>query len=118
MRNENNKNVYMHRQILELVASDGIIGDHRNFIAIDNGRKNLRSTNRQGNSANARLRSDKIGLAKGVKTVPNCPKRPYVAQIVVSGKLIHLGHFATVLEAHMAYCEAATNHFGEFARFE
>ena len=43
--------------------------------------------------------------------------KPWVAQIGVFGKNIHLGYFGTPEEAYRAYCEAAKKHFGEFAHF-
>ena len=43
---------------------------------------------------------------KGVYHVPeNCKSRPYVAHAKVNGKCIHLGHFATDVEAAEAYAE-------------
>ena len=117
VRNDNNKNVYVHRQILGLTENDGIIGDHRNNIPLDNRRKNLRTTDRWGNGANARCQTKKNGLPKGVIRLPGCISRPYRARIRVRGKLINLGCFATTKEAHSIYCKAAALYFGEFANF-
>ena len=117
VRNDNDKNVYMHRQILGLVEGDGLLGDHRNCIPLDNRRKNLRKTDSHGNGANARCRNKKNGLPKGVIQLPGCISRPYRARIRTKGKLINLGCFATPKLAHEAYCKAAVFYFGEFARF-
>lgn len=118
VRNDNDKNIFMHRQILELVEGDGVIGDHRSCIALDNRRKNLRTTDRQGNAANSRCRIKENGLPKGVVPLPRCITRPYGARINANGKFVYLGTYATVAEAHAAYCRAAVFFFGEFARFE
>jgi len=40
------------------------------------------------------------------------------AEISKNGKTIHLGSFATPLEAHAAYLKAARKLFGKFARAE
>jgi hypothetical protein len=40
------------------------------------------------------------------------------SRIVVDGKEIWLGYFSTPEAAHAAYCEAAKQYHGEFARTE
>lgn len=40
------------------------------------------------------------------------------ARITIAKKCRSLGYFDTAEQAHAAYCAAAAEHFGEFARFQ
>jgi hypothetical protein len=75
---------------------------------------NLREATRQQNQQNrSRHKSNSSGF-KGV-----CKNRSgytWSAQIYRFGKKIHVGCFATAEAAHAAYCVAASQHYGEFAR--
>lgn len=89
--------------------------DHINRDGLDNRPWNLRPATPSQNNAN---RSRKPGRFKrGVSYRPGKP-RPFQAAIQVSGRKFSLGYHATENEAHAAYCKAAVEHFGEFARFE
>lgn len=92
--------------------------DHRDLNKHNNAWSNLREATKSQNMANiGRIKSNKSGL-KGVSRyrAGESYGKPWQACIGVSGKSRHLGHFATKEEAHAAYCEAASNIFGEFAR--
>jgi hypothetical protein len=64
---------------------------------------------------NRRRRINTASVFKGITWDKRASK--WIAQIKVEGKHLHLGTFETEELAHAAYCEAATRHFGEFARF-
>lgn len=107
--------VLMHRQILGLREHDGKLSDHRNGITLDNRRSNLRIATRLENNRNTRLsRSNRSGL-KGVWFDKDLAK--WRSCIRVKKRTVCLGSFTSKREAHMAYREAASKHFGEFARF-
>jgi hypothetical protein len=103
--------IWMHRQVLGV----NCIVDHINRNGLDNRRSNLRIANQSQNLANSRKRNSKSGL-KGVRYVADCKK--WAAYITVSYKQIYLGLFPSPEEAHEAYCHAARQHFGTFARFD
>lgn len=89
--------------------------DHINGIRSDDRLVNLRVASHAENIQNSKTRSDNVSGLKGA----NFDKRSgrYKATITVNGNRIHLGMFGSAMEAHMAYCEAAKQHFGQFARF-
>jgi hypothetical protein len=87
--------------------------DHRDLDRQNNRIKNLRLAERTTNAANGP--GHLPGRLKGTGTMPN---GRFTAQIGVSRKKLHLGCFDTEQEAHEAYCRAAVQHFGEFARAE
>lgn len=98
------------------VAPTGVI-DHEDLDKDNNQIKNLRPATPSQNSQNkARSRNNSTGF-KGV-AVLNSPGRPtrYRAQIRANGERIFLGIFDTPAEAHVAYCKAAAEYHGEFAR--
>ena len=63
-----------------------------------------------------RIRKDNKSGFKGVTWSTAANK--WAASITINGKRKHLGTFASAKEAHNAYCRAAENAFGEFARFK
>jgi hypothetical protein len=92
--------------------------DHRDLNKHNNAWVNLREATKSQNQANVGIiASNKSGL-KGVSRYRAGERygKPWQACIGVNGKSKHLGHFATKEEAHAAYCEAASEIFGEFAR--
>jgi hypothetical protein len=110
--------IHLHRAIMErmigreLTRADEV--DHINLNGLDNRRDNLRlATNSQNNMNVRRYRNNKSGF-KGV----HLAKGRWRASIRLNYKLYHLGYFDTPEEAYGAYCEAAKERFGEFARFD
>lgn len=95
----------------------GLVVDHKSGITLDNRRSNLRICTRIENGLNRKMqKTSKVGV-KGVCKKPRLRSRPFVARIVENGKRKHLGCFATPELAHEAYCKAASEIHGEFARF-
>lgn len=89
--------------------------DHRNGVRNDNRWLNLRDATRSQNNQNSKRKGRRF--LKGVELATD-PRRlkPYSARICANGKRHSLGYFSTEIEAHAAYCEAATRLHGEFAR--
>ena len=90
--------ILMHREIMN--TPEGMETDHIDRNGLNNQRSNLRVVTRQQNQFNRN--------AKGYcfdKT-----KQKFRAQIRLNGKLIHLGYFATALEAQAAYLKAKKIH--------
>jgi hypothetical protein len=92
--------------------------DHRDLDKHNNIWTNLREATKSQNMANVGLiKSNKSGL-KGVSRyrAGESYGKPWQSHIQKDGKVMHLGHFATKEEAHVAYVIAAERLFGEFAR--
>jgi HNH endonuclease/AP2 domain len=88
--------------------------DHRNLIRNDDRWNNLREATRSQNAANSSDRPSAVHL-KGVTWDRRA--RKYLAKLGINGRTINLGIFRTAEAAHARYCEAAAEHFGEFAHF-
>lgn len=103
--------LFMHRFIMS--ATDNEHVDHKKGNVRDNRKSNLRTCSQHQNRMNRVLNKNS---RTGYKGVYNC-KTPgrFKAGIQVNGKQIHLGTFATDIEAAKAYNQAAIQHFGEFA---
>lgn len=86
--------------------------DHKNLIKTDDRWMNLRPATRGENAANVPSHVDNICGFKGVR---KC-RGKWQARIMTDGVNVHLGSFCSPEEAHAAYCFAAVNHFGNFAR--
>lgn len=104
----------MHRMIMGCTRREDYV-DHWDGDGLRNVRPNLRRCTHTENMQNAAMRKNKLGR-KGVSYSARHGR--YYARICDRGKQIYLGHFATAVEAHGAYRQAATERFGEFARFE
>ena len=102
----------MHRLIMN--AKKGEQVDHINHNTIDNQKENLRLCTGSQNSHNQGKRSNNTSGYKGVCRHKASGK--WQAQISLSGKKIYLGNFATKEEAYEAYCKAALELHGEFAK--
>jgi hypothetical protein len=89
--------------------------DHINCVRHDNRIINLRESNHSQNNDNVSLQVNNTSGYKGLSW--HKQKECWRATITINGKQKHLGLFTDKLAAHAAYCEAAENHFGEFARY-
>ncbi|MFC5423263.1 HNH endonuclease [Bosea eneae] len=88
--------------------------DHVNGDTADNRIENLRAASRTQNNANSAVSSRNASGFKGVSRHKATGK--WQAYIKVNGKGKHLGVFSDPVEAHAAYCAAAAETFGDFAR--
>lgn len=106
--------VLAHRLAWLLVFRAMPVGeiDHINGDRTDNRICNLRAATRAENSRNQSMHSDNKSGFKGVR---RC-SRKFRAEIMHKGKKLHLGYFVTAQEAHEAYCKAAREYHGDFAR--
>lgn len=107
-RSRGGKTLRLHRVVMK-EKDPAVFIDHRFGNGLDNRKGQLRKACVKSNGANKRVK----GL-KGVYLVEGLP-RPYRARIMVRGKILNLGYFATEREASDAYDRAASEHFGEFA---
>lgn len=117
----NNKKYLAHRLAWLYVHGKWPNGylDHKNGDPLDNRIENLRECTPKTNCYNRRrFVTNRSGFKGVVYKGPRLKLRPWVANININGKQTYLGVFATAEEAHAAYCAAAREHFGEFARTE
>lgn len=114
--NGNRMTYRLHRLIMERILCRPLLPteqvDHINGDGLDNRRCNLRLATPQQNQGNSRKRSNNRSGFKGVWLHGN----KYQAQIGVNYHTQYLGTFDTPEAAHEAYCKAAHELFGEFAR--
>ena len=104
--------LYMHRVITD--AQPGQDVDHEDRDGLNNRRDNLRLCTSSQNNANSRKRVGCSSRYKGVTWHKQTSK--WQAQIKAQRTQIYLGLFDDEWEAALSYNEAATEHFGEFAR--
>jgi len=104
---------YMHRIIMD--APIGYDVDHVNGNALDNRRSNLRICSHAENTRNAPRRKTNASGYKGVYWASWASK--YRAEIQHSGSRIKIGYFDTADQAYKAYCDAARELHGDFARY-
>jgi len=100
----------LHRYLLS--PADDQVVDHKNGNTLDNRRCNLRITTQKNNSRNVAAAR---GSATGVLGISLTPAGKYRARIMVDGKEIRLGHFATLDSAVAARRAAEERYFGSFA---
>jgi len=108
-RKVDDKNVYMHREIMK--TPKGMDTDHKNHNRLDNKKENLRIATRSQNSWNKKKMDDNTSGYKGISK----KKKKWRARICVDGNHIYLGYYATKIEAALAYDNAARKYHGEFA---
>lgn len=109
-RTEGKKKILLHRFIMNPPESMEV--DHINGDVLDNRRCNLRICTHMQNCSNHKGYSNH----KGVYKIKNRPlKKPYIAQIMVNGKHIHVGYFKSLEEAVVARNYTARKLLGDFA---
>jgi hypothetical protein len=106
----------LHRLILG--AQAGQVVDHINRDGLDNRRVNLRLCTPTQNNANQAVRADSHSGLKGAYLHNARSSKPWRAAIKVGGRRRYLGTYHRAEDAHAAYCAAAAEVFGEFARTE
>ena len=109
------KHYAVHNIVAEMhgfAPNDGQVVDHIDGNPANNRLSNLRLATKQQNSFNAKVsKANRLGL-KGV----SYNRGRYIARIMVSGKFIHIGGFATKGEAAVARAKAALRLHGKYAR--
>ena len=109
------KRIPAHRICWEMVCGPvpgGMVIDHINGNPSDNRLCNLRMATTAQNIRNSKLNKRSTTGLKGVTQKGS----KWRAQIMVNRERIVLGSFETPESAHAAYCQAALERFGEFAR--
>ena len=110
--NYKNKNLYLHRFIMG--EPEGFAIDHINHNKLDNRKSNLRICTRAENQWNRGLQKNNSSGYKGITF--NKTKGKWQSYIKHNKKNVFVGHFNTPEEAYAAYCKAAKELHGEFAR--
>lgn len=111
----------LHRVILERVLGRPLDSkeqvDHVDCDGLNNRRNNLRLATPLQNARNASRRKDNKSGYKGVycRISPSGRER-WTAHIRRDGKQKVIGTFDTAIDAYAAYCSAAQELYGEFAR--
>jgi hypothetical protein len=102
----------MHKFISRIAPGKCVDVDHEDTDGLNNQKYNLRVSTRKQNTYNQRKKSGvSQSQFKGVtKSGDN-----WRARIRVNGSLLHLGCFTTEIQAALAYDQAASKHFGQFA---
>jgi len=110
--------IRLSRVILERILgrplAKGEMADHEKGDTLNNRRENLRLATNTENCRNQKRRNTNTSGYKGVWHDKR--RNKWLAQIKVNGKNIFLGYHDDPLDAAKAYNDAATKHFGEFAR--
>jgi hypothetical protein len=106
------KSIKLHRLIMS--APDGMQVDHINLDKLDNRRGNLRLATASQNQRNRGAYATNTSGYKGVVWHKGANK--WRARIVCSGKKHSLGLYESKELAYAAYCDAARELHGEFAR--
>lgn len=113
------KTLQMHRVILARILGRDLLKtehvDHRDLNTLNNARSNLRIANYSTNQVNRNIRSNNKSGYKGVCWINR--EKKWHAFVGVNSKVLHLGNFNDIIEAHRHYCIAVITHYGEFANF-
>lgn len=90
-----------------------LLVDHEDRNSLNDRIENLRLATYSQNRANATRSLNNKSGCKGVSWYSRDGR--WQTSIKVNGETIYLGLFDTPEEAHAAYCQAAIEHFGEYA---
>jgi len=104
--------IYMH--IIIMGTESGLELDHISGDALDNRRENLRHVTHQQNLHNKAPNKRGSSQYKGVHWQKD--RKRWHSCIMMDGKSVNLGRYKSEQDAAMAYNEAATKYFGEYAR--
>lgn len=109
----------LHRVIAERMIGrylrSGEVVDHADGNTLNNRRSNLRVATQLENARNSRKSKNNTSGYKGVHWHEKAGRW----RAMIGGRQKkHIGYFDTPEEAHEAYCKAAAETYGEFARFE
>jgi len=104
----------MHRYILGIDLHDPSTVDHIDGNKLNNQKANLRMCGLAGNMQNRPKTCRNTSGYKGVSWDKTCNK--WSARIRCNGTSVYLGTFESASDAHKAYCQAAGDLHGEFAR--
>jgi hypothetical protein len=114
----NKKSFFIHRVAYAIyhgiLPVDGDIIDHINGNPFDNRIENLRECNNSQNQQNSRRPKSNTSGVKGVAWCKQ--KQKWRGRITVDGADVHIGFFATVVEAEDAMTAARAKLHGLFAR--
>ena len=111
----NGRTVYVHHAIFLL--HHGYLPkciDHIDGNSLNNRIENLRAATQSQNMGNSRMKSSNTSGYKGVTFRKDTGK--WQSAVMVNGKHISLGSYATKEQAHQAYVLGSKKHFGEFAK--
>lgn len=102
----------LHRLIMKPQKKQVV--DHINGKPWDCRRTNMRVVTQKQNSYNCKIKKNNKTGFKGVSYSKE--RNKYEACICVDGKTKHLGRYTTAIEAALAYNQAASFYFGEYAK--
>jgi hypothetical protein len=110
------KSITAHRVVWAIYYGEWppFVIDHKDGDRLNNKIANLRSATRSQNNANSKPREGGYSKYKGVTW--HKLRNKWMAQIRNGPRKIHLGYFECEKQAYEAYCSAAAQEFGEFAR--
>lgn len=111
-RKNQGRTTMLHRVIMG--EPEGMTVDHWDGDGLNNRRSNLRVATKAQNNRNQRLTDRNTSGYKGVSWHKG--DKRWRACIHVNNRYVHLGHFLTIEEAHLAYVTASANLHQEFGR--
>ncbi|MFA5783698.1 MAG: HNH endonuclease [Phycisphaerae bacterium] len=110
--NGRTKSFDMHRIIMN--PPPGLVIDHIDGNGLNNCRSNLRIATPAQNSRNTCAKKNGQSKYKGVS--PEKRRYCWRATLTINGKQMHIGQFASEIQAAKAYDKAAKKYHGNFAR--